>query len=128
MRVYILVCMLALVCGSAEARNRRGSAVRPREMRVSATAYCLRGKTSTGDHVRKGVVAADPRVLPVGTVFRISGGGKSTRGTYRVADRGAAVKGHEIDIFMPSCREAERFGRRRVRLEILKPASAIARR
>ena len=67
--------------------------------------------------VRRGIVAADPRVLPEGTVLKVVEPA-SLRGVYTVGDRGRAVKGREIDIFMPSCREATRFGRRQVQIRI----------
>src|SRR5688572_2757642 len=96
-------------------------------MTMSATAYCHQGRTATahrvrpgtGHRVRRGIVAADPRVLPLGTVVRITGPRNGYRGTYRVLDVGSAVKGREIDIYMPSCGEAKRFGRQRVQLEVL---------
>ena len=36
-----------------------------------ATAYCLKGRTASGGGVRRGIVAADPRVLPLGTKIYI---------------------------------------------------------
>lgn len=78
----------------------------------TATAYCLKGRTATGGSVRRGIVAADPRVLPLGT--RISMNAGSYSGSYLVADTGGAVKGRKLDIWVPSCSEAKRFGRRTV--------------
>src|SRR5687767_3871390 len=78
----------------------------------TATAYCLKGRTATGGGVRRGIVAADPRVLPLGT--RISMNAGSYSGSYLVADTGGAVKGRKLDIWVPSCSEAIRFGRRTV--------------
>lgn len=77
-----------------------------------ATAYCLKGRTADGGSVRRGIVAADPRVLPLGSRIQINGGGYS--GTYTVADTGGAVKGRKLDIWVPNCSEAIRFGRRSV--------------
>jgi 3D (Asp-Asp-Asp) domain-containing protein len=77
-----------------------------------ATAYCLKGRTAMGGSVRRGIVAADPRVLPLGSRIQLSAGSYS--GTYTVADTGGAVKGRILDIWMPSCVEAVRFGRRNV--------------
>ena len=82
-----------------------------------ATAYCLKGRTATGGGVRRGIVAADRRVLPLGTRIQISAGAYS--GTYTVADTGGAVKGRILDIWMPSCAEANRFGRRTVMVSVL---------
>lgn len=95
----------------------------------TATAYSLRGRTASGRPVSRGLIAADPRVLPLGTRVRVEAG--SFSGEYLVADTGGAVKGRRIDIWTPSTREALQFGRRAVKLTVLsfggkraKPASA----
>ncbi len=82
----------------------------------SATAYCLKGRTAMGHNVRKGIIAADPRVLPLGSRISIDG---SYGGTYLVSDTGGGVKGRELDIWMASCAEARRFGRRTVSVTYL---------
>lgn len=78
----------------------------------TATAYCLRGRTAMGHGVRRGIIAADPRVLRLGS--KVSLGGGSYTGQYLVSDTGGKIKGRKIDIWMPSCSEARRFGRRTV--------------
>lgn len=83
-----------------------------------ATAYSLPGKTRSGAPVRRGVLAADPRVLPLGTVVQIKAGNYS--GVYTVHDTGGAIKGNLVDVWMPSSREARNFGRRSVKLTVLK--------
>ena len=82
-----------------------------------ATAYSLRGRTASGRMVAKGLIAADPRHLPLGSRVRIEAGPYS--GEYLVADTGALVRGKRIDIWTPSSREAMRFGRRTVKLTVL---------
>jgi len=82
-----------------------------------ATAYCLQGRTATGGNVRRGIVAADPRVLPLGTRIQLNAGSYS--GTYTVADTGGSVKGRILDIWVPSCSEAMRFGRRSVQVSVM---------
>jgi len=77
-----------------------------------ATAYCLKGRTATGGGVRRGIVAADPRVLPMGSRIQLEAGNYS--GTYTVTDTGGAIRGRILDIWVPSCSEAGRFGRRTV--------------
>jgi len=77
-----------------------------------ATAYCLKGRTAMGHGVRKGLIAADPRVLKLGSRIDVSGGGYS--GNYLVSDTGGKIKGKRLDIWMASCAEARRFGRRTV--------------
>ena len=83
----------------------------------TATAYSLRGRTATGAGVRRGIIAADRRVLPLGTRVRLEAGSYS--GEYVVADTGGAVRGRKIDIWVPNTSEAMRFGRRPVRLTVL---------
>jgi len=68
---------------------------------------------------RRGIVAADPKILPIGTRIRVQDAGRYS-GEYTVTDTGPAIKGHEIDIYMPDGAEAKNFGRRKVRVEILK--------
>lgn len=87
------------------AKNKAGRA-------FSATAYCLKGKTASGSGVRRGIVAADPRVLPLGTRISLNAGAYT--GSYVVADTGGAIKGKKLDIWISSCSEARRFGRRTV--------------
>jgi 3D (Asp-Asp-Asp) domain-containing protein len=83
----------------------------------NATAYCLRGRTANGGSVRRGIVAADPRVLPLGTRIFLNAGAYS--GNYIVADTGGAVRGRKLDIWVPNCSEAIRFGRRSVSVNVL---------
>lgn len=82
-----------------------------------ATAYSLRGRTATGATVSKGMIAADPRVLPLGSRVRLEAGPYS--GEYLVADTGSMVRGRRIDIWTPTAREAMRFGRRTIKLTVL---------
>jgi 3D (Asp-Asp-Asp) domain-containing protein len=83
----------------------------------SATAYCLKGRTAMGHGVRRGIVAADPRVLPLGTRISLNAGSYS--GSYLVSDTGGAVKGRKLDIWVPSCSEAIKFGRRSVSVNVV---------
>lgn len=82
-----------------------------------ATAYSLRGRTASGRPVAKGLIAADPRHLPLGSRVRLDAGAYS--GEYLVADTGSMVRGKRIDIWTPTSREAMRFGRRTVKLTVL---------
>ena len=82
-----------------------------------ATAYCLKGRTANGGGVRRGIVAADSRILPLGTRIHVTAGSYS--GTYTVADTGGAVRGRILDVWVPNCSEAIRFGRKNVTVAIL---------
>ena len=83
----------------------------------TATAYCLKGRTATGGGVRRGIIAADPRVLRLGSNIFLGAGSYS--GQYKVTDTGGAVRGRRIDIWVPSCAEARRFGRRTVQISMV---------
>ncbi len=83
----------------------------------TATAYTLRGRTASGRPVSRGLIAADPSILPLGSRVRLEAG--SWSGEYVVADTGGAVRGHRIDIWTPTAREAMQFGRRMVKLTVL---------
>jgi 3D (Asp-Asp-Asp) domain-containing protein len=83
----------------------------------TATAYSLRGRTASGKPVSRGLIAADPSVLPLGTRVRVEAG--SWSGEYLVADTGGAIKGRRIDIWTPTTRQALLFGRRAVKLTVL---------
>jgi len=78
----------------------------------SASAYCLSGRTAMGHGVRRGLIAADPRILKLGSSVYVNAGPWS--GRYLVSDTGGAIKGKKIDIWVPNCSEARRFGRRSV--------------
>jgi 3D (Asp-Asp-Asp) domain-containing protein len=86
---------------------------------MTATAYCDRGPTKSGVQAQRGVAAADLRRFPVGTRVRVIAPGQPYAGTYTVLDSGSEIKGRDLDIFMPSCRAAKRFGKRPVRVRVL---------
>jgi len=87
-------------------------------MKFAAVAHSVEGKSADGSQSRKGTVAADPDVLPLGSKIRVSGAGAYS-GEYTVIDSGGGVKGNVIDIYMSSVREARKFGTRKVEVEIL---------
>ena len=78
-------------------------------LRVDAVAYHLPGRTASGLPVRKGVVAVDPQLIPLGTRLYVPGYGKAI-----AADVGVAIKGRIIDVWMPSTAEARMWGRKTV--------------
>lgn len=76
---------------------------------VSSTAYCLRGTMANGQQVHAGAVAMNG--VPFGSRWRVV----ETGAVYVVADR----IGHssEFDVWMASCADARRYGRRQVTVE-----------
>ncbi|MDD4569060.1 MAG: ubiquitin-like domain-containing protein [Tepidanaerobacteraceae bacterium] len=84
--------------------------------RMLATAYTHTGnRTATGTTARVGVVAVDPKVIPLGTRVYVDGYGFA-----RAEDTGGAIKGDKIDLFMDTGEETKLFGRRWVTVYILK--------
>ncbi len=90
-----------------------------RVMQMEATAYTTEDPgcglyTARGSRLRKGLVAVDPRVIPLGTRLYVVGYG------YALADdTGGAIKGNKIDLAYESRAEAFKFGRRMVTVYIL---------
>ena len=72
------------------------------------------GITATGEVAGHGIVAVDPRVIPLGTRLFIPGYGVAL-----AADVGGAIKGHRIDLCFDTYREAVHFGRRMLKVYVL---------
>lgn len=85
-----------------------------------ATAYCKGTTTASGVAVRSGIAAADPRLLPVGSVVKLDGTPEGHEGIYTVLDTGPKVQGRHVDLYMWSCHEALAFGRRKISLTVLR--------
>lgn len=88
--------------------------------RFSATAYCKGEVTSAGTAARTGIAAADPALLPVGSVIQVDSLGARYNGVYTVMDTGPSVQGRELDLYMWSCQEAQAFGRKPVRVTVIR--------
>ena len=89
-------------------------------LKFAATAYCKGTTTASGVNVRTGIAAADPDLLPVGSVIQVYKLGEKYNGIYTIMDTGPAVKGREIDVYMWSCHEALQFGRRQIAINVLR--------
>lgn len=84
-----------------------------------ATAYTAEcagcsGYTATGYRAGRGIVAVDPRIIPLGTKLYIPGYGFAIAG-----DTGGAIVGHRIDLGFNSLSGAMDFGRRVVKVYTL---------
>lgn len=91
------------------------------EWDMTATAYYSggggingNGITAIGLRARKGIVAIDPKVIPLGTKLYIPGYGEAFAG-----DTGGRIKGNKIDLAFDSLEECYRFGRRRIRVYLV---------
>jgi 3D (Asp-Asp-Asp) domain-containing protein len=79
---------------------------------VMLTAYCLHGTTRRGRYVRNGIVAADPRLFPLSRYVELYDG-RRYLGRFLVDDTGRKIKGSHLDVWLPTCRAARVFGRRK---------------
>ena len=90
-----------------------------RVLYVSATAYSAQDpgnstRTVAGTLVRRGVIAVDPNVIPMGTRVFIPGYGEAV-----AEDTGGAIKGNHIDIAFDTHKEALTFGRKNLEVYIM---------
>lgn len=86
------------------------------KMNVEVRSYCLRSLTSRGTPTRMGVIAVDPRVIPFGSKIYVPGYGWGT-----ALDTGSAIKGHTIDIWMPTYNQCMQWGVRCVSISVIRP-------
>ncbi len=89
-------------------------------LRFTATAYCKGTTTASGVNVRTGIAAADPDLLPVGSVIQVDKLGERYNGIYTIMDTGPRVHGRHVDIYMWSCNEALALGRRGIQITVLR--------
>lgn len=114
-RLLAIIGLCILLGAPANARQKR----RHHDRAFEATAFSRRGITRSGLRAQGGEVAADPRVLPLGTRIRILDAGPYS-GVYTVADTGGRIRGRHIDIFIGNPARARKFGRKTVRVLVLR--------
>lgn len=86
-----------------------------RSLLVEATAYTYTGnKTVTGVAPREGLIAVDPKVIPLGSRVYLEGYGYAI-----AADTGGAINGNRVDVFFSNLRKCVNWGRRSVHLYVL---------
>lgn len=90
------------------------------KLQFAATAYCKGTTTASGVNVRTGIAAADPALLPVGSVISVSTRDPKYNGVYTIMDTGPAVQGRVLDLYMWSCHEALAFGRKDADVTVLR--------
>lgn len=104
----------------AEIRQEQAAPAPGLRLRFAATAYCKGETTASGAAVHSGIAAADPTLLPVGSVVQIDSLGPRYNGIYTIMDTGPEVQGRELDLYFVSCREAQTFGRRPALITVLR--------
>ena len=72
------------------------------------------GITASGLMVKEHETIACPPMFPFGTKIKIEG-----MGTYVCQDRGGAIKGNHIDIYMKTKKQAFAFGRKNLMAEVI---------
>ncbi|MBO5454149.1 MAG: G5 domain-containing protein [Clostridia bacterium] len=78
------------------------------------------GITATGMRATYGVIAVDPRIIPLGSkVYITAPDGSWTYGAAVAADTGGAIKGNIIDLCYDTNAECFQFGRRYAKVYIL---------
>jgi 3D (Asp-Asp-Asp) domain-containing protein len=126
MRLLPLALFLSLVTAGPGPPGRQASSALARRaapgatLEFEATAYCSDGTTRSGVSARSGIAAADPLVLPVGSVVQVTTHDHHHSGVYTILDTGHVVKGGILDLFIRNCREATAFGRRLVKVKVLR--------
>ncbi|MDY0404453.1 LysM peptidoglycan-binding domain-containing protein [Virgibacillus sp. 179-BFC.A HS] len=107
----------------AEQSNNNNNAPKGKTVSVKATAYTANcdgcsGVTSTGIDLKADpnakVIAVDPNVIPLGSKVYVEGYGYATAG-----DVGGAIKGHKIDVHMPTDAKADAWGVKTVNVTIV---------
>jgi 3D (Asp-Asp-Asp) domain-containing protein len=89
-------------------------------LRFQASAYCKGEVTASGLPPQSGIAAADPDVLPTGSVIQVTSLGAHYDGIYTIMDTGPVIRGRLLDIYIWSCAEALQFGRRSVEVFVLR--------
>lgn len=77
--------------------------------------------TATGKEIKQGMVAVDPKVIPLGTRIEIK-----DMGIYVAEDTGGKIKGNRIDIYFNSKEEARNFGIKGIWIKIMDSSYNLA--
>ncbi|NLA60115.1 MAG: DUF348 domain-containing protein [Firmicutes bacterium] len=113
-----------LLVGTLQEVTRGSDNIRfERAIEAVATAYCpctkccgpyANGYTHTGILAERGVIAVDPRVIPLGSRVYVDGYGFAV-----AADTGSAIKGNRVDVCFSTHEEALRWGRKQVKVYVI---------
>jgi 3D (Asp-Asp-Asp) domain-containing protein len=116
--------------GFQTSRGTSASLTRKTIMTLESTAYTPdAGRknptfiTKTGRPAAFGVVAVDPKVIPLNTLVFVEGYGFAI-----AADTGGAIKGKKIDVCIESYKEAIKWGRRDVRVHVFHEKEPYSRK
>lgn len=82
---------------------------------LQATAYCTGNITATGTVPHHGTVAVYPPQIALGTTLYVPRYGWS-----RALDTGGLIGWGHVDLYLRSCKAATDWGRREIRVEVLR--------
>ncbi|MCU7521644.1 MAG: hypothetical protein HF312_15615 [Ignavibacteria bacterium] len=85
------------------------------KMKMRVTAYCNRGKTKSGIMAKQGCIASDPAIVPIGSTVYIPGYGYG-----KCVDTGRKVKGHHLDVWLPSRSSCVQWGNKKLFVHVNK--------
>jgi len=74
-------------------------------------------RTYSGTRTRWGVVAVDPKMIPIGSSLQIEGYDDVT---FVAEDVGGAIKGQALDIWLPDTKDARTYGTQYRRVTVLR--------
>ncbi|AGX06309.1 MULTISPECIES: 3D domain-containing protein [Bacillus] len=106
------------------AKTAKAPAAAYKEIKVKATAYTASckgcsGITYTGLNLKKNpnikAISVDPRIIPLGSKVYVPGYGMAI-----AADKGSAVKGNKIDVFIPNKQRALQWGNKTITVKVYK--------
>ncbi|HAA10023.1 MAG TPA: hypothetical protein DCD98_09690 [Syntrophomonas sp.] len=96
--------------------SRKEDVPKYRELLMEATAYSYTGfRTFTGTWPKRGTIAVDPKVIPLGSRLWVEGYGFG-----EAEDTGGAIKGHIVDVFLENEEACREWGRRKVKVRVYK--------
>ena len=101
--------------GFAGALHFAGAALHVIATAYTSSCYGCSGFTASGSRAGLGIIAVDPRVIPLGTHLYIPGYGRAVAG-----DTGGAIVGNRVDLGFESVASAMRFGSREVTVYVVK--------
>jgi len=114
MRKLAFLCSLLILTGFSLGKLNAEASY---EFKVRAVAYCLNSHTASGTDPKKGTIAVDPRIIPLGSRIYVPGYGWG-----KALDCGGGIKGRIIDIWLPSYNECISWGSRKVAIKVIPPA------
>jgi len=112
--IAVLVVLLSalLLSGCSHKKHQR---CKSGTVEMSVSAYVISGETASGKHTAPGVCACGPS-YPFGTIFLVP-----KLGVFVCQDHGSKVGDRNLDIWVPSEKLAEKWGRKTLKVRVICP-------